>query len=1060
MDSRNANASDCPPRRTALVASEIGRYDIDIAALSETRLPNEDSLTEVGGGYTFFWRGLPEEADRIHGVGFAIKTSLLNSLSESPIGISERLMTLRIPLTRSRYVTLISAYAPTLTSDENIKDAFYDLLERTLRNIPHTDKILLLGDFNARVGSNNLVWGGIIGMHGVGHENANGLRLLNLCAEHILVITNTFFQMPDKYKTTWMHPRSKHLHLIDYVITRQRDLRDIIITRALRGAECWTDHRLLRSLVKLNIRPPVRRQAGRKQINRAPFHNKTRLAELHSALSDAVNDLETQNIVAQPSPEYFRSKWDAISTSLFSTTESVFGNSQRRHQDWFDSNNNEIQDLLQRKNQAHDATLNNPLSISARQNFNELRSEAQAILRQMENNWWQNKAIETQAYFDNNDFRNLFDSIKSVYGPVRNTYVPLRSADGATLIKDQQGILQRWVEHLSDLLNRVNPADPHIFDTLPTLPPVHHLDQVPSFEEVLKAKNSLKNNKAAGPDGLPGEIFKYGGYAVTRCLYKLILEIWDAEILPQQWIDPNIVTIYKRKGDKSDCSNYRGISLLSVAGKILARILLSRLLDSVADVVLPESQCGFRRDRSTIDMIFVARLLQEKCREQHKDLYLAFIDLTKAFDTVNREILWNVLSKCGCPPKFMAILRGFHNDMSARVVAAGLISDPFEVNVGVKQGCVLAPALFNIYLAAVTLLARYDMSFEDGIHFKYRFDGGMFNLRRLKAETKTRTATIFELQYADDAAIPTNSAEALQRNLTIMSDTYRKAGLSVNTRKTEVLYQPANPGDPADEFHFHINNSELPNVDNFMYLGSILNTSCNLDQEIQYRIRQATTYFGRLHDRVFLNRNLSVETKVMVYSSVCLSILLYGCEAWTIYRAHIRSLESFHIRSLQKILGLTWADCVPHVTILQTAKSSSIESLIIRRQLRWVGHVIRMPENRLPKQLLFGELSEGHRSVGGQKKRFKDHLNALLKKCNIPSAELEERASDRIGWRSSCRQAAQQFEADRTQAREEARQRRHERELRGPADGGVQCPTCGRLCASEFGLRSHRRFCH
>ena len=104
------------------------------------------------------------------------------------------------------------------------------MLDNTLQNIVATDKIILLGDFNARVGSNHLVWGGIIGRHGVGHENANGLCLLNLCAEHDLAITNTVFQMPDKFRTTWMHPHSKHWHLTDYVITHQKDLKDFTIT--------------------------------------------------------------------------------------------------------------------------------------------------------------------------------------------------------------------------------------------------------------------------------------------------------------------------------------------------------------------------------------------------------------------------------------------------------------------------------------------------------------------------------------------------------------------------------------------------------------------------------------------------------------------------------------------------------------------------------------------------------------------------------------------------------------------------------------------------------------
>ena len=150
----------------------------------------------------------------------------------------------------------------------------------------------------------------------------------------------------------------------------------------------------------------------------------------------------------------------------------------------------------------------------------------------------------------------------------------------------------------------------------------------------------------------------------------------------------------------------RGISLLSVAGRVLAKIMLTRLLEHVVDLVLPESQCGFRRGRSTIDMIFVARQLQEKCREQHQDLYLAFVDLTKAFDTVNRDLLWNILRKCGCPPTFIAILQQFHTGMCAQVVMAGSQSSSFPVEVGVNQGCVLAPIIFNLLLVAKTLVSQ------------------------------------------------------------------------------------------------------------------------------------------------------------------------------------------------------------------------------------------------------------------------------------------------------------------------------------------------------------------
>ena len=236
-------------------------------------------------------------------------------------------------------------------------------------------------------------------------------------------------------------------------------------------------------------------------------------------------------------------------------------------------------------------------------------------------------------------------------------------------------------------------------------------------------------------------------------------------------------------GDRAECGNSRGISLLSVAGKVLAKVMLTRLLEHVVELVLPESQCGFRRGSTTIDMIFVARQLHEKCREQHQDLYLAFVDLTKALDTVNRDLILNILRKFGCPPTFITTLQQFHTGMCAQIVMAGSQSSSFPVEVEVKQGCVLSSIIFNLLLVAIDLASHRDMqsSYCDGI--EYRLDGGLFNLRRIQAKTKTCSAMISALQYADDTAFPSLTSEGHQRSLDVMSETYLRVGPIINTTK-------------------------------------------------------------------------------------------------------------------------------------------------------------------------------------------------------------------------------------------------------------------------------------
>ena len=1049
----DSGENDRPHRRTALVAHELQRYNIDIAALSETRLSEEDTLTEVGEGYTFFWKGYPANERRNHGVGFAVKTKLLNKIPESPVGISERLMSWRIPLAKGRYATLLSAYAPTLDSEDVIKDSFYELLDSAINQTPREDKLILLGDFNARVGREYHIWGGVIGHHGVGNMNSNGLRLLSLCSEHNLVITNTHFQLKNKHKTSWMHPRSKHWHLLDYVIIKKRDQQDAVQTRAMRGAECHTDHNLIRAKLKLTIRPLLSRKPPSKKLNIPALKDPSTRNNYRHGIARKL--AESPNIDPNNIDNELDSEWTKLKTIIQENAEETLGFSTRRHQDWFDNNAGGIHDLITAKNKAHDAWLSQPTSVALKENFQQLRSEVQKILRDMENNWWIDRAKETQSYADANDQHGFYNSIKTLYGPTKSSITPVRSLEG-NLLKNKQEIIDRWAQHFSLILNQRNPVEPNILNNIPDVPHSEILDTNPTFPETIQAIRAMKNNKSPGPDGLPAELFKEGGYLLHQHLHNLILSIWNMEEVPHEWLVSDIVTIYKRKGDRSLCDNSRGITLLSVASKILARIMLTRLCKHIAENVLPETQCGFRKERSTCDMIFVTRQLQEKCHEQNRDLHIAFIDLTKAFDTVNRDLLWTALSKFGVPPKFLNILRNLHNDMQACVSMGGSKSQLFRVETGVKQGCVLAPVIFNIYLTAVTLLSHQQVNAEDQLKVQFRLDGNLFNLRRLQSVTKTTMAHLMELQYADDCALVAHSPDALQRSLNIVSSIYQAMGLKVNINKTEILSQQIIAGNPPV---FHLNGEVIKQVDSFTYLGSILTKKHNIDEEIVARINHASASFGRLRSRVFSNHHLKTETKIAVYRAVCMSTLLYGAESWTIYRRHVKQLEAFHIRCLQRILGLTWQDKVPHSEILHRTNLLSIESTLAEKQLRWIGHVIRMPEHRLPRQILYSQLPEARRNPGGQKKRYKDNIKATLKKCNIQPEQLEMNASDRPLWRSLCKAGVNQLEDTRNQARQQRRERRHNRRDRTPpAIPDLTCQLCGRVCGSRIGLHSHERW--
>ena len=811
--------------------------------------------------------------------------------------------------------------------------------------------------------------------------------------------------------------------------------------------DCWTDHRLVISRLQIHLQRKPRQAAFR---NRKPFDTRKLLnPEIASAYENVVL-CHLQHI---PPSNSVDDQWMSLRDALITVSEEVIGPVKRHHQDWFDENSESILAILESKRQAKLAYDANPTEITLRRHKEATKACAKRI-RKIKNEWWQAKSEELERYSDQRDMRSFYSATKEIYGPRMHAVSVLMSRDGH-LITNTSEILRCWRNHFNDLLNNNTETGADLLKSTPQYCTRHWMDAPPSYEDFMKALTKMKPRRAAGPDRIPLELWTHGGSQLQTQLFKLMTQMWEEVQLPSDLKKNAIIVPVHKKGDRTVCGNYRGIFLLSVAGKILARILLNRLL-AVAEEVLPESQCGFRASRGTIDMMFCARQLQEKCREQSKDLYLTFWDLAKAFDSVPRPAMWATLRRFGCPDRFVSLISAFHENMEAQIECAGLLTDPFPITSGVKQGCVLAPTLFSLYLAAMMKELPPDMP---GIKMRTCTDGGLFNLGRFRATSLTSKLKVTELQYADDNATLAHTQEDAQRAADLYESAYKRFGLSANEGKTKVMFQ-SSLGSTLQTACITINNNAIEQVADFRYLGSYLSVSGSCSKDIESRIKAAHAAYGGLVKKVFRNHALTTRTKIMVFRAVVVSTLLYGCETWTLYAKDLQKLEHFQQSKLRAIFRISWRDKKTNNEVLTMANMPSVESVILKHRIRWAGHVARMSSMRLPHAILFGELIDGQRPRRKPKKRYKDQLKLSLAQAGIDCKAWQDMAQDRPTWSHMIREGVEYFESRKVAAINRKRRERKERQEIPRSPPKYCCRRCPRMFYGHLALASHMRAFH
>ena len=277
-------------RKTAAIARELSRLQMDIIALQETRLPETGSVRERD--FTLFWQGKTSDEVREYGVGFAVRNKLLGSITPPAEG-TERILSLR-PHTSSGPVSLISAYAPTLASTAEATDKFYDDISAAIRRIPDRELLFIAGDFNARVGVDHNSWPTCLGQFGAGKMNENDQHLLELCCHHGLCVSNTFYNTKPQHRVSWRHQRSKHWHQLDLILTRRVDIK---ITRSYQSADCDTDHSLVCSKVKLRAKSLHQtRKEDRPRIDTSKTHDQRKVEEFARVLEDSLPGPPTANV--------------------------------------------------------------------------------------------------------------------------------------------------------------------------------------------------------------------------------------------------------------------------------------------------------------------------------------------------------------------------------------------------------------------------------------------------------------------------------------------------------------------------------------------------------------------------------------------------------------------------------------------------------------------------------------------------------------------------------------------------------------------------------------------
>ena len=913
---------------------EAERMNLDAIGVSEVRWTGVGHI--ASDGWTFYYSG----GER-HEAGVGIL--LGREMARAVVGcwqVSKRVILVKIAA-KPVGLNLIQVYAPTTDYSDREVDEFYEQVDSVRRQCKAEELTIVMGDLNAKVGKGRS--GTVVGEFGLGERNERGDRWMEWCESWDQVIMNTWFKHHARHLYTWKSPGDRARNQIDYVSVNRRFRNSVTQVKTKPGADCGggCDHVPVVAQIKVKVKKVKKNVKKKKDWNilrRIDGVKERYTVEVRNRYEKLTDELEGEGV---------EKAWQVLKEALVGAAETIIPKEKKKAKKaWI---TDEILAMMEERRKAKN---------QSEELYRELDRRVKRLCREKKEEWLNLKCKEIEDS-EKVDSRAMGNHIRELSGKKRMARSTVIKDSNGDILTDREDVLERWRGYVEELYRDQRGDVPQFEGIEPGLPILK--------EEVEKAVKSMKWRKAEGSDGVVVEMVEASGEFGLRKITELANLIYSSGQVPESMKESEFLVIPKKNG-AVECSNHRTISIMSQIAKIILKVLDERLKRKVVETV-DKVQFGFRKGMGCRNATFMLRTVIERAVEKQRDIFMCFIDFEKAFDTVRHDLMVERLRELGVEEADLRVLSNLYWGQKATVRIGDDKSGWTEIQRGVRQGCVLSPDLFSLYSQAV----MDELEELEGIRI-----GG---------------TNINNIRYADDTVLVADTENKLQRLVDRLDEGCNRYGLKINKRKTEVMgitkrreQLPVQIGLGGDI---------LNQVNSFKYLGSLITEDAKCETDIRARIGMAKAAFGQLR-KILVSMSINIRTRVRLLKTYVWSVLLFGCEAWTVSREMQKRLEAAEMFFYRRMLRIPWTARRTNEEVLQMAGvEREMMNFIRKRQLGFLGHILR--GSGMERNCLLGMI-EGRRARGRQRQKYMDKMKELLRCERID--EVLRLAENRVAWRS------------------------------------------------------------